>query len=52
MKFKINITTEDCELLNIIEIDTTEFNWDAYNQKQETANEIFDEIYRSIKRAE
>ena len=48
MKFKIHITTDQGELLNTIEIDTTEKNWDSYNSKTETSNEIFDEIERAI----
>ena len=50
MLFKINITKSDGELLNIIEINTNEMNWDSCNSKHDTTLEIYDEIYRAVKR--
>lgn len=49
MKYKVHITTEAGELLNTIEIDTEEMNWETAHSKSETAHEIYDEIYRHMK---
>jgi len=51
-KYFINITTEDGELLNRMAIETFEMNWDTANSKREITMEIFDEIYRDIRRRE
>ena len=50
MKYKINITTEDCELLDVIEIDTTEINWDSNHSTKELGRDIIYEIKNDIKR--
>ena len=52
MKYKIHITAEEGELLNTIEIDTDEKNWDSVNSKINTQHEIYDEIYRDMRRKE
>ena len=49
MKFRIQIVTEESELWNTIEIDTTEKNWDTANSIHELGIEIIDEIRRYIK---
>ena len=46
MKFRINVTTEDGEVLSIKEIDTTETNWNTQATRHCEANEIFDEMVR------
>ena len=50
MKYKINITTRDGELLNIIEINPNDMNWDSNPTKDILVEEIFDEIHQDIKR--
>lgn len=50
MKFGINVTTEDHELLTVIEVDTDELNWDSNPTKHSIVEEIFDEFYKAIER--
>lgn len=49
MKYKINITTNEGELLNVIDVDTEEKNWNTQPTKHCIAIEIFEEIERHLK---
>ncbi|MHC4643978.1 MAG: hypothetical protein ACYTBJ_00655 [Planctomycetota bacterium] len=46
MKFRINVTTEEGEVLCIKSIDTGEMNWNTQATRHCEANEIFDEMER------
>ena len=50
MKFNINVTTEDGELLVIIPIDSEELNWDTHITKNMIADDIYNEINKAIER--
>ncbi|MFC1567347.1 hypothetical protein ACFL3R_00735 [Thermodesulfobacteriota bacterium] len=50
IKYKIHITTKDGELLNTIDINSNELNWDSTPTKNMMAEEIFEEINKDIER--
>lgn len=50
MKYKIVITTEDSELLDIYEIDTDDSNWNSDTEINLLGKDIFDEIERDFKK--
>ena len=47
-QYKINITNSDCEILDIIEIDTTELNWDSSITATFLGQDIIKEIQKDL----
>ena len=48
LKFKVHIATNEGELLDTIEIDTGEKNWDSCHETSEIGKTIIGEIRKSI----
>lgn len=46
MKYKINVTTNNGEVLDILKINTDEKYWNSQGSKRIITEEIFDEIER------